>query len=86
MCQTGAVVDPIAVRTVKQELAFDPRGITWVVFCCFSLESAQHHMDAITALLEDLRGEKAPAERFDPRKTGLSETGDFRKPDRKQKP
>ena len=43
-------------------------------------------MEALTVLVEDLRGEKAPAERFDPRKKGMSETGDFRKPDRKQKP
>lgn len=34
-------------------------------------------MAAITALLEDLRGEKAPAERWDPRKKGQSETGRF---------
>ena len=34
-------------------------------------------MDAITALLEDLRGEKAPAERWDPAKHGQSEIGNF---------
>ncbi|TAL41086.1 MAG: 1-acyl-sn-glycerol-3-phosphate acyltransferase [Salinibacterium sp.] len=34
-------------------------------------------MAAITALLEDLRGEKAPAERWDPAKHGQSETGRF---------
>jgi len=43
-------------------------------------------MDALTHLVEDLRGEKAPDERFDPRKKGLSQTGDFRKPARKKKP
>ena len=42
-------------------------------------------MDALTHLVEDLRGEKAPAERFDPRKKGMSETGDFRKPERRKK-
>ncbi|QIX26176.1 1-acyl-sn-glycerol-3-phosphate acyltransferase [Nocardioides sp. JQ2195] len=36
-------------------------------------------MDAITGLLEDIRGEKAPAERFDPRKAGVSMTGNPRK-------
>jgi 1-acyl-sn-glycerol-3-phosphate acyltransferase len=32
-------------------------------------------MAAITELLEDLRGEKAPQERFDPRKSGIREIG-----------
>ncbi len=32
-------------------------------------------MDEITRLLEDIRGEKAPAERFDPRTAGVSLTG-----------
>jgi 1-acyl-sn-glycerol-3-phosphate acyltransferase len=32
-------------------------------------------MDAITALLEDIRGEKAPAERFDPRQAGIRVIG-----------
>lgn len=41
-------------------------------------------MAAITALVEDIRGEKAPAERFDPVKAGLSETGNpKRKPGQK---
>ena len=30
-------------------------------------------MDAITALVEDVRGETAPAQRFDPRSTGVTE-------------
>ena len=34
-------------------------------------------MDAITALLEDLRGEKAPSERWDPTKHDQKETGRF---------
>ncbi|MET1044683.1 MAG: lysophospholipid acyltransferase family protein [Microbacteriaceae bacterium] len=34
-------------------------------------------MDAITALLEDLRDEKAPAERWDPSKNNQKETGRF---------
>ena len=34
-------------------------------------------MDAITALLEDLRGEKAPAERWDPSQHNQKETGRF---------
>lgn len=34
-------------------------------------------MDAITALLEELRGEKAPAERWDPTAHNQSETGRF---------
>jgi hypothetical protein len=43
-------------------------------------------MQALTDLVAELRGEEPPAERFDPRKKGLSETGDFRKPERKKKP
>jgi len=34
-------------------------------------------MAAITALVEDLRGEKAPTERFDPRASGVREIGNF---------
>ena len=36
----------IAVGTVASELAAAPRGIKRVVFCCFSEESATHHLDA----------------------------------------
>ena len=36
-------------------------------------------MDEITHLLEGLRGEKAPAQRFDPKKSNLPRTGNFRK-------
>jgi 1-acyl-sn-glycerol-3-phosphate acyltransferase len=41
-------------------------------------EATERVMDAITHLLEDLRGEKAPAERFDPRKRGISQIGNPR--------
>jgi 1-acyl-sn-glycerol-3-phosphate acyltransferase len=40
-------------------------------------------MAAITSLLEDLRGEKAPAERFDPRERGVREIGNPNRPQRK---
>jgi 1-acyl-sn-glycerol-3-phosphate acyltransferase len=40
-------------------------------------EATARIMSAITALLEELRGEPAPAERFDSRKHGLPETGNF---------
>jgi 1-acyl-sn-glycerol-3-phosphate acyltransferase len=36
-------------------------------------------MDALTALVADLRHESAPAERFDPRKVGVRQTGNPRK-------
>jgi O-acetyl-ADP-ribose deacetylase (regulator of RNase III) len=36
----------IAVGTVAEGLAADPRGIQRVIFCCFSEASAQHHADA----------------------------------------
>ena len=40
----------IAVGTVASELAASPRGMTRVVFCCFSPESAEHHMNAFAEL------------------------------------
>lgn len=45
-----------------------------------SLEAATEAiMDAITKLLEGLRNEKAPAVRFDPKKSNLPRTGNFKK-------
>jgi 1-acyl-sn-glycerol-3-phosphate acyltransferase len=38
-------------------------------------------MAALTALVEELRGEKAPAERFDPRKMGVRQIGNPHKKD-----
>ena len=40
----------IAVGTVASELASKPRGIERVVFCCFALEAAEHHIAALTEL------------------------------------
>jgi 1-acyl-sn-glycerol-3-phosphate acyltransferase len=37
-------------------------------------------LDAITALLEDIRGERAPARRWDPREHGQPRIGRFRHP------
>ena len=39
-------------------------------------------MSAVTKLLEDIRGEKAPAEIFDPKKSALPRTGNFKKDQR----
>ena len=36
----------IAVGTVAAELGLNPRGITQVIFCCFSPDSAEHHKAA----------------------------------------
>ena len=41
------------------------------------MEATELVMAAITRLLEDLRGETAPAERWDPKKQGQTETGRF---------
>ncbi len=38
-------------------------------------EATDRIMAAITALVEDIRGEQAPTERFDPRRKGVSEIG-----------
>jgi O-acetyl-ADP-ribose deacetylase (regulator of RNase III) len=40
----------IAVGTVTSEISARPRGITRVVFCCFSPDSAEHHKDAFAEL------------------------------------
>jgi O-acetyl-ADP-ribose deacetylase len=40
----------IAVGTVAAELAAAPRGITRVVFCCFSDAAADHHVAAMSDL------------------------------------
>jgi 1-acyl-sn-glycerol-3-phosphate acyltransferase len=44
-------------------------------------EATNRIMAALTTELEQIRGEKAPPERFDSRKHGLPETGKFRRPD-----
>jgi O-acetyl-ADP-ribose deacetylase (regulator of RNase III) len=40
----------IAVGTVVSEISFSSPGIKRVVFCCFSQESAEHHMNAFAEL------------------------------------
>ncbi len=40
----------VAVGTVASEIAAHPRGIALVIFCCFSAESAEHHMNAFGEL------------------------------------
>ena len=42
-------------------------------------EATDRIMAAITALVEDIRGEQAPADRFDPRRAGVSEIGNPKK-------
>jgi 1-acyl-sn-glycerol-3-phosphate acyltransferase len=42
-------------------------------------EATRRIMDALTALVAELRHEEPPAERFDPRKAGVRATGDPRK-------
>jgi len=40
----------IAVGTVTSEISAAPRGLQRAVFCCFSNDSAQHHMTAFAEL------------------------------------
>jgi len=47
-------------------------------------EATDRIMSAITGLLEQIRGEPAPAERFDPRKQGVPEYGDPTRPERSE--
>jgi len=42
-------------------------------------EATDRIMAAITALVEDIRGETAPATRFDPKAAGVQEIGNFKK-------
>jgi 1-acyl-sn-glycerol-3-phosphate acyltransferase len=42
-------------------------------------EATAHVMSAITKLLEEIRGEKAPSEVFDPKKSALPRTGNYKK-------
>jgi O-acetyl-ADP-ribose deacetylase len=46
----GDLAARIAVGTVASEVASAPRGITRVVFCCFSPDSAEHHKTAFAEL------------------------------------
>jgi hypothetical protein len=46
-------------------------------------EATDRIMAAVTALVEELRGEKAPAVRFDPRTSGVAEIGNPAKRKRK---
>ena len=43
-------------------------------------EATDRIMAAVTGLVEEIRGETAPAERFDPRKAGVSEIGNPKVP------
>ena len=43
------------------------------------LQATDRIMAALTRLVEDLRGEKAPEKRFDPRTAGVEETGNPKK-------
>jgi O-acetyl-ADP-ribose deacetylase (regulator of RNase III) len=40
----------VAVGAVVSELSADARGIARVVFCCFSQDAAEHHIDAFEEL------------------------------------
>ncbi len=48
-------------------------------------EATDRIMDAITSLLADLRGEQAPAVRFDPRARGVSEIGNPNSPRKRRR-
>lgn len=59
------VGDPVDLRDLTG------RPVTSEMLC----EATERIMEAITVLVEDLRGEQAPAERFDPRASGALEIG-----------
>lgn len=64
------VLDDLQGRTVDAELCH---------------EATERIMAAITALLEEIRGEKAPAVRVDPRTVGLPTTGNPRRTDERRR-
>jgi hypothetical protein len=43
------------------------------------VEATEYAMAAITSILEELRGEKRPADIFDPHNSALPRTGNFKK-------
>ncbi len=47
-------------------------------------EATDRIMAAITALVEEIRGEQAPADRFDPKRAGVSEIGNPKKKPREE--
>lgn len=49
------------------------------------LEATELVMKEITKLVEEIRGERAPAELFDPAKHGIAETGNFKKGEKGKK-
>ena len=57
------------------DLAAKPRTVTVIQ------EATDRIMAAITDLVEDVRGETAPAERFDMKKAGVRQTGNPNKPE-----
>jgi 1-acyl-sn-glycerol-3-phosphate acyltransferase len=57
------------------DLAAKPRTVAIIQ------EATDRIMAAITAIVEEVRGETAPAERFDMRKSGVRETGNPNKPE-----
>jgi O-acetyl-ADP-ribose deacetylase (regulator of RNase III) len=46
----GDLAARVAVGSVVSEISADRRGMQRVVFCCFSKESAEHHMNAFAEL------------------------------------
>jgi len=65
--KVGAAVD-------LSDLAAQPRSAATIQ------EATGRIMTAITGLVEDVRGATAPAERFDPKKAGVSEIGNPNRP------
>ncbi|WP_105565345.1 lysophospholipid acyltransferase family protein [Microbacterium halophytorum] len=62
--------DPIDLSDLQQTGERNPKAERAAID-----EATNRVMDAITALLAELRGEEAPAERWDPAKHGQNETG-----------
>jgi 1-acyl-sn-glycerol-3-phosphate acyltransferase len=60
------------------DLAAKPRTVAVIQ------EATDRIMAVITALVEDVRGETAPAERFDMKKAGVRQTGNPNKPEGKK--
>jgi 1-acyl-sn-glycerol-3-phosphate acyltransferase len=71
---TMKVGDPIPLDDLREQ----PRTAKTIN------EATRRIMAALTALVEDLRQEKAPAERFDPRTSGVRQTGNPRKAAKRQ--
>ena len=80
----GRLVGIVSERDYTRKIALQGRSskdttVAEIMTAQVLTEATNRIMDAITEILVDLRGEPAPATRFDPRKAGVRQTGNPKK-------